>query len=119
MACWSVLNLLDLHAAGKLSASRRAQVESHLAACESCAAVAEAARPFSAAAQKIAVPAGLAEAIKRGLKENKAPEGSWDLRVSPAHAAAFACLALLALAPAFYGQPSQAGRAELAEELLP
>lgn len=117
MACWSVLNLLDLRASGKLSASRLAQMEKHLAACQSCAAAAEAARPLSA--PKIAVPAGLAEAIKRGLKESRSPDVSWDLRLSPAHAAAFACLALLALAPSFYGQPSQAGRPELGTELLP
>jgi anti-sigma factor RsiW len=118
MACWSVLNILDLRAAGKLSASRLAQVEKHLAACERCAASVAAAAPISTA-KKVAVPAGLAEAIKRGLKEAKSPAVEWKPRFSPAHAAAFACLALLALAPSFYGQPSQAGRAELGEELLP
>lgn len=117
MNCHSVGNILDLLVDGRLTEARAARVRVHLAACRACAARERALRPLPAEAVK--VPEGLAAAVAAALRapgSSSAPRPA--LRLSPAYGLAAAYLALLAAGPLIYGEPSQAGRAELGTELL-
>lgn len=116
LACWSARNVLDLYVDGRLAPGRSAHVRRHISACPGCGAAAKELAPLSLGSGSAAVPAGLAESIKRALKQGAAagPVFVWPA-LRPAQAAALVYLALLWAAPGFYGAPCQAGSAAESE----
>jgi anti-sigma factor RsiW len=124
-ACWGVKNILDLYAEGRLSAAREAQVRAHLESCPACRAEARpllALRGLLARAKQVPeAPAGLAEAILKGLEAPAPAEAwtGWDWKLQPAQSAALLYLALLGAGNAAPGLSSQAFAAPPAKEARP
>ena len=103
--------LLDLHAEGRLSPRRAAQVAAHLASCAECRRLAAPAERPRAAGADGRFKAGLAAALKAAAPSSPAPRAPLELPLLPRDLAgvawAGAALFLLALVIGWSGAPSQ------------
>jgi len=108
--CWSTRNLLDLYADGRLTEGAAARIAAHLKACETCRLEAEAHRALPAEfAEKVEVPAGLAEAILKKVEAGESAAPRLEMpRLEPAQALAALYLAVVVGGHALPGTPSQA-----------
>ena len=108
LLCWKTRNILDLFIDGRLAHDQEDAVAEHLTSCVSCREEADVLRPLPLLkSARPAAPAGLAAAILKKLEEGTAPDLAPAWRLSPAHAAGLAVLALLLLAHAKPGPVSQ------------
>ena len=106
--CWKTRNVLDLFVDGRLAHDQEDAVAGHLGSCAECRDEADAMRPLPfLKSVRPAAPAGLAAAILKKFEEGTEPDSAPAWRLSAAHAAGLAVLALLLLAHARPGPPSQ------------